>query len=108
MVDGGPLDAAAVGTLIGLGYMMMLAASPAVAERIDQSRDIFILKQFFPGPRRRRSWSACRCCRRAGVRRLALAGCLVALALTALTLVTGVEIKGARRWIALPRHVGAA
>ena len=37
-----------------------------------------------------------------GVRRLALVGCLVAIALTALTLVHGVEIKGARRWIALP------
>ena len=92
----------AVGTLIGLGYVMMLAASPAVAERINQSRDIFILKQvFFLGlaglvvvvvsllsPR--------------GVRRVALAGCIIALALTAMTLVAGVEIKGARRWIALP------
>jgi cell division protein FtsW len=92
----------AVGTLIGLGYVMMLAASPAVAERINQSRDIFILKQvFFLGlagaivvvvsllsPR--------------GVRRVALAGCAIALVLTALTLVAGVEIKGARRWIALP------
>jgi cell division protein FtsW len=37
-----------------------------------------------------------------GVRRLALAGCIIALALTALTLVHGVEIKGARRWISLP------
>ena len=37
-----------------------------------------------------------------GVRRLALLGCVIALALTALTLVHGVEIKGARRWIALP------
>jgi cell division protein FtsW len=92
----------AVATLIGLGYVMMLAASPAVAERIRQSRDIFIFKQvFFLGlagavvvvvsllsPR--------------GVRRVALAGCLAALVLTALTLVMGVEIKGARRWIALP------
>jgi cell division protein FtsW len=92
----------AIATLIGLGYVMMLAASPAVAERIKQSRDIFILKQVFflalaggvvvvvslLSPR--------------GVRRVALAGCLVALALTALTLVMGVEIKGARRWIALP------
>ena len=34
-----------VGALIGFGYVMMLAASPAVAERIDQSREIFILKQ---------------------------------------------------------------
>ena len=36
-----------IGTLIGFGYVMMLAASPAVAERINQSRDLFILKQVF-------------------------------------------------------------
>ncbi|MBV9784751.1 MAG: cell division protein FtsW [Acidisphaera sp.] len=92
----------AIATLIGFGYVMMLAASPAVAERIGQSRDLFILKQVvflaaagllvvlvsLLSPR--------------GVRRLALAGCLAALLLTAMTLVHGVEIKGARRWIALP------
>ena len=35
-------------------------------------------------------------------RRLAMMGCIAALVLTAATLVVGVEIKGARRWIALP------
>jgi cell division protein FtsW len=93
---------AAIGTLIGFGYIMMLAASPAVAERIGQSRDVFILKQVIflalaggvvigvslLSPR--------------GIRRLALVGCILALALTAATMVIGVEIKGARRWIALP------
>jgi len=92
----------ALGTLIGIGYIMMLAASPAVAERIHVSRDSFILKQVgflavsglvivgvsLLSPR--------------GVRRLALAGCVIALVATALTLVVGVEIKGARRWLALP------
>ncbi len=92
----------AVGTLIGFGYVMMLAASPAVAERIHQSRDVFILKQVvflalaglvvvgvsLLSPR--------------GVWRLALFGCLAALALTAATLAVGVEIKGARRWISVP------
>jgi cell division protein FtsW len=92
----------AVGALIGFGYVMMLAASPAVAERIHVGRDSFILKQVvflalaglvvvgtsLLSPR--------------GVRRLALAGCFVAIGLTALTLVHGVEIKGARRWVALP------
>ena len=44
----------AVGTLIGFGYVMMLAACPAVAERIGSSRDLFLLKQvFFLGARRR-------------------------------------------------------
>ena len=37
----------AIGMLIGFGYIMMLAASPAVAERIGSSRDMFILKQVF-------------------------------------------------------------
>ncbi|KAA5613727.1 FtsW/RodA/SpoVE family cell cycle protein [Rhodovastum atsumiense] len=92
----------AIVTLIGFGYVMMLAASPAVAERIKQSRDIFILKQVFflsfagaivvvvslLSPR--------------GIRRLALGGCFIALVLTAMTLVAGVEIKGARRWISIP------
>ena len=92
----------AIAALIGFGYILMLAASPSVAERIGTSRDMFILKQVvflavaglivvvtsMLSPR--------------GVRRLALAGCVLALGLTALTLVHGVEIKGARRWIALP------
>ena len=92
----------AVVTLIGFGYIMMLAASPAVAERIHVSRDTFIFKQVvflllasvvvvgvsLLSPR--------------GVKRLALLGCLAALVLTAATMVMGVEIKGARRWISLP------
>jgi cell division protein FtsW len=92
----------AIGTLIGFGYVMMLAASPAVAERIHVSRDMFILKQVvflavaglivvgvsLLSPR--------------DVRRVALIGCVAALALTAMTLIAGIEIKGARRWIALP------
>src|SRR5258707_1409959 len=36
------------------------------------------------------------------IRRVALVGFLVAIALLALTFVVGVEIKGARRWINLP------
>jgi cell division protein FtsW len=89
-------------TLIGFGYVLVLAASPAVAERIHQSRDIFILKQVvflalaggvivgvsLLSPR--------------SIRRIAIIGGIIALALTLLTLFHGVEIKGARRWIALP------
>jgi cell division protein FtsW len=92
----------AIGMLIGFGYVMMLAASPAVAERIGSSRETFILKQVvflalaglivvlvsMLSPR--------------DIKRLAIAGCLVALVLTAATMVIGMEIKGARRWITLP------
>ena len=99
---------AAVATLIGFGYIMMLAASPAVADRIHVSHDMFIVKQVaflllagvivvtvsLFSPR--------------GIRRLALLGCLISIALTALTLVHGVEVKGARRWINAARHEPAA
>jgi cell division protein FtsW len=92
----------AIATLIGFGYVMMLAASPAVAVRIGEGRDAFVYKQVgflavagivvvgvsMLSPR--------------NVRRAALLGCVVALGLTAMTLVIGMEIKGARRWISLP------
>ncbi len=92
----------AIGTLIGCGYVLMLAASPAVAERIGATREMFILKQVvflalaavivvsvsMLSPR--------------DIKRLAIAGCLIALAMTAATMVIGMEIKGARRWISLP------
>ena len=92
----------AVATLLGFGYVMVLAASPAVAVRIHEPRTWFILKQvLFLGIAGGVVVATSMLSPR-GVRRLALLGCIVALALTAATLVIGVEIKGARRWIALP------
>ncbi len=92
----------AVGTLIGFGYIMMLAASPAVAERIHQSRDVFILKQVVFLALAGLSVVGVSLLSPRGVRRLALLGCLAAIGLTAATLIVGVEIKGARRWISVP------
>jgi cell division protein FtsW len=92
----------AIASLIGCGYVMMLAASPAVAERIGQARDLFILKQVFFLALAGLIVVAVSLLSPRGVRRVALAGGVVALALTALTLVAGVQIKGAQRWIALP------
>ena len=92
----------AVGVLIGFGYVMMLAASPAVAERIHQSRDLFIGKQVLFLAMAGMIVVGVSLLSPRSVRRLALLGCLGALVLTAATLVVGVEIKGARRWIALP------
>ena len=87
--------------LVGCGYIMVLAASPAVAERIKASRELFILKQLvflalslgiiigvsMLPPRL--------------VRWLALLGFAGALTATALTIVIGVETKGAQRWISI-------
>lgn len=88
--------------LIFFGYVLVLAASPAVAERIHQSRDLFILKQVIFLALAGGVMVGVSLLSPRSVRRLAIAGCLIALALTLLTLFHGVEIKGARRWIALP------
>jgi cell division protein FtsW len=92
----------AIGVLIGFGYIMMLAASPAVAERIGTPRDIFILKQVVFLAIAGLVVIAVSLLSPRSVKRLAITGCLIALALTAATMVIGVEIKGARRWISLP------
>jgi cell division protein FtsW len=92
----------AVGILIGFGYVMMLAASPAVAEHIGTSRDLFILKQVFFLAAAGAVVISVSLLSPRSIRRLAIIGCMIALVLTAGTLATGVEIKGARRWIALP------
>jgi len=91
----------AVGILIGFGYVMMLAASPAVAERIGSSRDLFILKQVLFLALGGVTVVVVSLLTPRNIKRLAIVGCIFALCLTAATLAVGVEIKGARRWIAL-------
>ncbi len=92
----------AVFALIGFGYVLVLAASPAVATRIGASRDMFILKQVIFLALAGGIVIGTSLLTPRNIRRLALLGCVAALGLTALTLVHGVEIKGARRWIAFP------
>ncbi len=92
----------ALGVLIGAGYVMMLAASPAVAERIGEAHDTLMLKQVVFLALAAATVGMVSLFSPRGVRRLALIGGIIALLLTALTLIKGVEIKGARRWIALP------
>lgn len=92
----------AIGVLIGFGYVAMLAASPAVAERIHAARDSFILKQVVFLAVAGLIVFAVSLLSPRGVRRLSLAGFAIALLLTAATLVIGPNIKGATRWIALP------
>jgi cell division protein FtsW len=89
-------------TLIGFGYVLVLAASPAVAERIHQSRDLFIAKQVVFLALSGVTLVGISLLSPRSIRRVALAGCVAAILLTALTLVHGIEIKGARRWIAVP------
>lgn len=94
---------AALLSLVGFGYVMLLAASPGVAERIGaSSRDMFILKQVFFLAAATAVIVVISVMPVKLVRRLALLGCLGALFLTMATLSVGVEIKGARRWLHVP------
>ncbi len=92
----------AVGVLIGFGYVLILAASPAVAERIGDPRNALIIKQVLFLALAGAIVCGVSLLSPRGIRRLAVLGCVIALALTVATLFIGVEIKGARRWIALP------
>jgi cell division protein FtsW len=95
---------AALMALIGFGYVMMLAASPAVAERVmgSSARTLLLVKQVvFLGLAASLMVAVSLLSPRA-VRRVAALGCLGALLLTAATLVIGFETKGARRWLNFP------
>jgi cell division protein FtsW len=95
---------AALLTLIGFGYVMMLAASPAVAERVigSSARGLLFAKQVVFLAMAGALLVIISLLSPKAVRRLAILGCLGALALTAATLIIGFETKGARRWLALP------
>jgi cell division protein FtsW len=94
---------AALLILVGLGYVMMLAASPAVAERIGaSSRTMFFTKQIVFLTMATGLMVALSMLSVRQVRLLAWLGFFGAMALVAGTLVLGVEIKGARRWLHLP------
>jgi cell division protein FtsW len=94
---------AALLTLVGFGYVMVLAAAPAVAERIGaSSRNMFFVKQVLFLGGASAVMAGVSLLSPKGVRRAALLGFLVALLLTMATLVIGAEVKGARRWLNLP------
>jgi cell division protein FtsW len=92
---------AALAVLIFLGAMLVLAASPAVALHLKLD-SFYLVRHHFAllGPAILIMLSVS-LFGPLGIRRLAMIGLLIALALTALTLFAGQEIKGARRWIDL-------
>ncbi len=92
----------ATGALIGFGYIMALASSPSVAERIGDARNALIIKQVLFLALAGAIVAVVSLLSPRDIRRLAIIGCVAALILTAATLAIGVEIKGARREIVLP------
>jgi cell division protein FtsW len=94
---------AALLTLVGFGYVMVLAAAPAVAERIGaSSRNMFFIKQVMFLAGASAVMAGVSLLSPKGVKRLAMLGFAGALLLTVATLLIGAEVKGARRWLNLP------
>jgi cell division protein FtsW len=97
------LTFAALVALLLAGYVLVLAASPGVAERIGAgSRNMFIGRQVVWLALAFGVMLAVSLLTIRQVKWLAILGLLGALALTAATLAFGVEIKGARRWLSFP------
>lgn len=90
---------AAVALLLGIGGVMTLAASPAVAERIDVGSFHFVKRQAVFLSLAALTIFGVSMMSVRGVRRLAILCTLGALFMMVLTLLIGVEIKGATRWL---------
>jgi len=90
-----------VAMLAGVGAMLILAASPAVAERIGTDHFHFVRRQFVFLPPALLVIFAVSLLSPLQVRRLACLGFIGALLMMAATLLLGQEIKGATRWITL-------
>lgn len=94
---------AALLALIGFGYIMMLAASPAVAERIGaSSRNMFFVRQIVYLGMATLVMLAASTLNVKEVRLLAWLGLFGSLLMVAATPMIGPEIKGARRWLSFP------
>jgi cell division protein FtsW len=98
----------ALAALVGFGSLLVMAASPAVAERIHAgglgSVDTlhFVKRYFAVLPIALSTMFLVSLQSPRIIRRIALVGFVLSLLLLAYTLIGGVEIKGARRWINLP------
>ena len=92
---------AAIAVLMMTGIVLSLAASPAVATRIGLDAFYFVNRHAMYLAPTFLVMIAVSFLNARQIRRLALAVFIVALVMTAATLVIGAEVKGARRWIVL-------
>ena len=92
---------AAIAILLACGGVMTLAASPAVAERIDVGSFHFVKRQAVFLSLAALTIIGVSLMSPKGIRRLAILTTLGALALMFMTLVFGAEIKGASRWLSI-------
>lgn len=92
---------AALVIIVSLGVILSMAASPPVAEHLGLDQFYFVRRQFAFLPIILAVTFAVSFLDPGGVRTLALLCFIAALFLLGMTLVAGVEIKGATRWISL-------
>lgn len=90
---------AAIAMLIGFGMLLTLAASPAVADRIGLDSYYFVRHQMVYLVPALIAVVGLSMMQPKGVRRFGVILFITAIVLMAMTLMVGVEIKGARRWI---------
>ena len=93
---------AALVILMLCGVVLIMAASPPVADRIGADSFFFVRRQFVFIPMALAVVVAVSLLSPRGVRRLAVILFVLSVVLLVLTPILGAEIKGARRWIALP------
>ncbi len=91
----------ALALLLVFGALMMFAATPAVAQRLDLDSYHFVRRQLTLMPFALVVVFGFSLLDPPTVRRLALVGLLVCIVLLVLTLVFGIQIKGARRWLSV-------
>ncbi len=87
--------------LVLIGAVLTLASSPAVAERIGLDSFHFVRHQMLFVPLALALMIGVSLLSPLGVRRLAAIGFLVGVLLLGVTLIAGMEVKGATRWISL-------
>lgn len=93
---------AAVVALAAIGLLLVLAGSPSVAQRTLGDMYAFVRKQTLFLPVSLLICLAVSLLPLPRLKQVAVMGFVAAMALTAMTLVHGVQIKGASRWIAFP------
>jgi len=92
---------AALALLVGVGAVLAMAATPPVAERLGLDPFYFFRRQAALIPLALAIILAVSLLDLAAIRRLALLGLVVSIAMLGATFFIGAEIKGARRWINL-------
>jgi len=92
----------ALAVLIAFGAILIMAASPAVAERIGLDGMHFVRHQMMLVPLAILVMFGVSLQNPRTIRRIAVIGFLISILLVVYTFIGGVEIKGARRWVNFP------